>query len=103
MGIRFAVDDFGTGYSSLQHLHRLPVSTLKIDCSFIQQLCESSRSYSLVKSIIAMGHSLQMEVIAEGVEHEDQMQVLQDLECDCIQGFLLSQPSSPERIEALLI
>jgi diguanylate cyclase (GGDEF)-like protein/PAS domain S-box-containing protein len=102
MGIRFAVDDFGTGYSSLQHLHRLPVSTLKIDCSFIQQLCESSRSYSLVKSIIAMGHSLQMEVIAEGVEHEDQMQVLQDLDCDCIQGFLLSQPSSPEAVEVLL-
>jgi EAL domain-containing protein (putative c-di-GMP-specific phosphodiesterase class I) len=102
MGIRFAVDDFGTGYSSLQHLHRLPISTLKIDCSFIQQLCESSRSYSLVKSIIAMGHSLQMEVIAEGVEHEDQMQVLQELDCDCIQGFLLSQPSSPETVEALL-
>jgi EAL domain-containing protein (putative c-di-GMP-specific phosphodiesterase class I) len=102
MGIRFAVDDFGTGYSSLQHLHRLPVSTLKIDGSFIQQLCESSRSYSLVKSIIAMGHSLQMEVIAEGVEHEDQMQVLQDLDCDCIQGFLLSQPSSPVSVETLL-
>ncbi|HTF68222.1 MAG TPA: EAL domain-containing protein [Edaphobacter sp.] len=102
MGIRFAVDDFGTGYSSLQHLHRLPISTLKIDCSFIQLLCESSRSYSLVKSIIAMGHSLQMEVIAEGVEHEDQMQVLQDLDCDCIQGFLLSKPSSPETIEKLL-
>jgi diguanylate cyclase (GGDEF)-like protein/PAS domain S-box-containing protein len=102
MGIRFAVDDFGTGYSSLQHLHRLPISTLKIDGSFIQQLCESSRSYSLVKSIIAMGHSLQMEVIAEGVEHEDQMRVLQDLNCDCIQGFLLSRPSSPEAIEALL-
>jgi len=102
IGIRFAVDDFGTGYSSLQHLHRLPISTLKIDRSFIQQLCESSRSYSLVKSIIAMGHSLQMEVIAEGVEHEDQMQVLEALDCDCIQGFLLSQPSSPETVEALL-
>jgi diguanylate cyclase (GGDEF)-like protein/PAS domain S-box-containing protein len=99
MGIRFAVDDFGTGYSSLQHLHRLPISTLKIDRSFVHQLCESSRSYSLVKSIIAMGHSLQMEVIAEGVEHEDQMQVLRDLDCDCIQGFLLSRPSPPETIE----
>jgi EAL domain-containing protein (putative c-di-GMP-specific phosphodiesterase class I) len=102
MGIRFAVDDFGTGYSSLQHLHRLPILTLKIDRSFVQQLCESSRSYSLVKSIIAMGHSLQMEVIAEGVEHEDQMQVLRELDCDCIQGFLLSRPSPPETIEALL-
>src|SRR6185503_16361278 len=96
IGIRFAVDDFGTGYSSLQHLHRLPISTLKIDRSFIQQLCESSRSYSIVKSIIAMGHGLQMEVIAEGVEHEDQMRVLRELHCDCIQGFLLSYPSPPE-------
>lgn len=102
IGIRFAVDDFGTGYSSLQHLHRLPVSTLKIDCSFVQQLCESSRSFSIVKSIIAMGHSLQMEVIAEGVEHEDQMRVLKELGCDCIQGFLLSHPSPPETIEAIL-
>lgn len=102
IGIRFAVDDFGTGYSSLQHLHRLPVSTLKIDCSFVQQLCESSRSYSIVKSIIAMGHSLHMEVIAEGVEHEDQLRVLRELDCDCIQGFLLSHPSPPETIEALL-
>jgi diguanylate cyclase (GGDEF)-like protein len=102
IGIRFAVDDFGTGYSSLQHLHQLPISTLKIDCSFIRQLCQSSRSYSLVKSIIAMGHSLQMDVIAEGVEHEDQMRVLQELDCDFIQGFLLSQPSSPEEIEFLL-
>lgn len=102
MGIRFAVDDFGTGYSSLQHLHQLPISTLKIDSSFIRQLCESSRSYSIVKSIIAMAHSLQMEVIAEGVEHEDQMRILRDLDCDCIQGFLLSRPSPAETIGALL-
>lgn len=102
IGIRFAVDDFGTGYSSIQHLHRLPISTLKIDCSFIKQLCESSRSYSLVKSIIAMGHSLEMEVIAEGVEHEDQMRVLRELHCDCVQGFLLSRPSPPEAVATLL-
>jgi EAL domain-containing protein (putative c-di-GMP-specific phosphodiesterase class I) len=101
MGIRFAVDDFGTGYSSLQHLHRLPISALKIDRSLVHQLCESSRSYSLVKSIIAMGHSFQIEVIAEGVEHEDQMQVLRELDCDCIQGFLLSRPSPAETIEGL--
>jgi EAL domain-containing protein (putative c-di-GMP-specific phosphodiesterase class I) len=92
MGIRFAIDDFGTEYSSLQHLHRLPISSLKIDCSFIHQLCESSRSYSLVKSVIAMAHSLQMTVIAEGVEHEDQMRVLQTLDCDFIQGFLYRGP-----------
>ncbi len=102
MGIRFAVDDFGTGYSSLQHLHRLPISTLKIDRSFIQHLCESSRSYSIVKAMTAMGHSLQMQVIAEGVEQEDQMRILKELDCDGIQGFLLSRPSPPEVIDALL-
>lgn len=102
MGIRFALDDFGTGYSSLQHLQRLPISTLKIDRSFIQQLCESSRSYSIVKAIIAMGHGLQMQVIAEGVEREDQRSVLRELGCDCVQGFLMSRPSDPETIDALL-
>jgi diguanylate cyclase (GGDEF)-like protein/PAS domain S-box-containing protein len=102
IGIRFAVDDFGTGYSSLQHLQRLPISTLKIDRSFVQQLSESSRSYPIVKAIIAMGHSLQMEVIAEGVETEDQMQVLRKLGCKCVQGFLLSHPSPPDDIESIL-
>jgi diguanylate cyclase (GGDEF)-like protein/PAS domain S-box-containing protein len=102
LGIRFAVDDFGTGYSSLQHLNRLPISTLKIDRSFIQQLSDSSRSYPIVRAIIAMGHSLKMQIIAEGVESEDQMRILRELDCDCIQGFLLSRPSPPEAIEPLL-
>jgi diguanylate cyclase (GGDEF)-like protein len=102
MGIRFAVDDFGTGYASLQHLHRLPISTLKIDRSFIQRLCESSRSYPIVKAIIELAHSLKMQVIAEGVEDEDQMQRLRELKCDCIQGFLFSRPLPPEEIKVLL-
>jgi diguanylate cyclase (GGDEF)-like protein len=102
MGIRFALDDFGTGYASLQHLHWLPISTLKIDRSFVQRLCESSRSYPIVKAIIELAHSLKMQVIAEGVEDEDQMQLLRDLKCNCVQGFLLSHPSPPEEIEILL-
>jgi diguanylate cyclase (GGDEF)-like protein len=102
MGIRFAVDDFGTGYASLQHLHRLPISTLKIDRSFIQRLCESSRSYPIVKAIIELAHSLRMQVIAEGVEDEDQLLLLRKLKCDCIQGFLLSRPLPPEDIEDIL-
>ena len=102
MGIRFAVDDFGTGYSSLQHLNRLPISTLKIDCSFIQRLSQDSRSYRIVKAIIAMGHSLQMEIIAEGVEHEDQLRILNELGCDCIQGYLFSRPLMPEAVDTLL-
>jgi diguanylate cyclase (GGDEF)-like protein/PAS domain S-box-containing protein len=102
MGIRFAVDDFGTGYSSLQHLNRLPISTLKIDRSFVQQLSKASRSYPIVKAIIAMGHSLQMQIIAEGVEHEDELRLLNDLGCDGIQGYLLSRPLKPEAVDNFL-
>jgi EAL domain-containing protein (putative c-di-GMP-specific phosphodiesterase class I) len=103
MGICFAIDDFGTGYASLQHLHRLPVSTLKIDRSFIQRLCESSRSYPIVKAMIELAHGLKIQVIAEGVENEDQMQLLRELKCDCIQGFLLSRPLPPEEINVSLL
>ena len=102
MGIRFALDDFGTGYTALQHLHRLPISTLKIDRSFIQRLCESSRSHPIVKAIIELAHSLKIQVIAEGVEDEDQIQLLRELNCDCIQGFLLSRPLPPEEMKAFL-
>jgi diguanylate cyclase (GGDEF)-like protein/PAS domain S-box-containing protein len=102
MGIRFAVDDFGTGYSSLQHLHRLPISAFKIDRSFVQNLCETSRTYLIVKAIFAMGRSLKMEVIAEGVENEDQIRLLRQLHCNCVQGFLLSRPSPPDVIESIL-
>jgi EAL domain-containing protein (putative c-di-GMP-specific phosphodiesterase class I) len=102
MGIRFALDDFGTGFTALQHLHRLPISTLKIDRSFIQQLCESRRSHPIVKAIIELAHSLNIQVVAEGVEDEDQIQLLRKLDCDCMQGFLLSRPLPPEEIKALL-
>jgi diguanylate cyclase (GGDEF)-like protein len=102
IGIRFALDDFGTGYTALQHLHRLPMSTLKIDRSFIQRLCESSRSHPIVKAIIELAHSLKMQVIAEGVEDEDQIQLLRELNCDCMQGFLLSRPLPPEEINVFL-
>jgi len=103
MGVRFAVDNFGTGYSSLQHLLQLPVSTLKLDRAFIQQLSDSSRSYSIVKAVISMAHGLNMHVIAEGIEHEGQVKVLRELGCDGIQGFFLSRPASPETLEALLL
>lgn len=103
MGVRFAVDDFGTGYSSLQHLHRLPISTVKIDRSFVQRLCDSSSSYPIVKAIIAVGHSMKMEVIAEGVEHDEQKQILDRLGCDGMQGYLFAKPVSPEEIGRLLM
>jgi len=102
MGVRFAVDDFGTGYSSLQHLHRLPISAVKIDRSFVQRLCNSSSSYPIVKAIIAVGHSMKMEVIAEGVEHEEQKEILDRLGCDGMQGYLFAKPMSPEEISTAL-
>ncbi len=102
LGVRFAIDDFGTGYSSLLQLQRLPVSTLKIDQSFVRQLTEASRSYPIVKAMISMGHSLQMEIIAEGVETEDQMRLLEKLHCDWMQGFLIARPGPPEVVEASL-
>lgn len=102
IGIRFAVDDFGVGYSSLEHLHRLPISTLKIDRSFVQRLCDPAGSYPIVQAIIAMGHSLDMEVISEGVESEQQRTVLEQLGCDALQGFLFSRPASAQAITDLL-
>ncbi len=102
MGVRFAVDDFGTGFSSLQHLHRLPISAVKIDRSFVQRLCDSSSSYPIVKAIIAVGHSMKMEVIAEGVELEEQKVILDRLGCDGMQGYLFAKPVSPEEIARAL-
>jgi diguanylate cyclase (GGDEF)-like protein/PAS domain S-box-containing protein len=102
MGILFAVDDFGTGYSSLRHLYQLPISTVKIDRCFVQRLCESSRSYPIVAAIIAMGHSLNMQVLAEGVEEQEQVDTLRGLGCDGLQGFLLARPRPPADVEKLL-
>ncbi|MGC9198941.1 MAG: putative bifunctional diguanylate cyclase/phosphodiesterase [Acidobacteriaceae bacterium] len=102
-GVRFTVDDFGTGYSSLQHLHRLPISTVKIDRTFVDRLCDSNSSYPIVKAIVAVGHSMKMEVVAEGVEQEEQKRILSVLGCDGLQGFLLSRPAAPEEIAGTLL
>lgn len=92
VGIRIAIDDFGTGYSSLAYLRRLPINELKIDRSFIMELDKGGESFAIVKAIVALGHSLGMEVVAEGVETESQLRKLAELECDRIQGFLLGRP-----------
>lgn len=98
-GVRIALDDFGTGYSSLSYLQRLPVATLKIDRSFINALTVDqgeSRSEALVKAIIAMAHSLSIEVVAEGVETPAQRAQLERFGCDIIQGYLISRPLAAE-------
>jgi diguanylate cyclase (GGDEF)-like protein/PAS domain S-box-containing protein len=104
LGVSISIDDFGTGYCSLNYLRRFPVNTLKIDKSFIQDLSNSSNNTeALVSTIISLAHSLDMTVIAEGVEKEEQMNLLQKLHCQEIQGYLFSPPVNPENFENFLL
>lgn len=91
-GVQIAMDDFGTGYSSLSYLRRLPVNTLKIDRSFIRQIPHASSDCELTRAIIAMGRSLNLRVVAEGVETGEQLKYLHESGCDGVQGFLLGRP-----------
>jgi diguanylate cyclase (GGDEF)-like protein len=102
-GIRISIDDFGTGYSSLGRLRQLTLDTLKIDRLFVDGLVSSEADSTVVEHIIAMAHTLGMTVVAEGVETELQLQALRALNCDQIQGFLLSKPLDQQTAEALLL
>ncbi len=100
LGLILALDDFGTGFSSLSYLHQYPFDIIKIDKSFIQSLVGESHGRSLAIAIIAMGKSLGMEVIAEGVEHLDQANFLLARGCHNAQGFLYGHPMSAEAFRA---
>ena len=102
LGIGIAIDDFGTGYSSLAYLVRLPVETLKIDRSFISAMLEDPGVMTLVSTMISLAHSLRLIVVAEGVEQEEQANILRLLRCDQMQGFLISKPLSFDDITAYL-
>ncbi len=102
MGVHFAVDDFGTGYSSLQHLHQLPIQTLKIDRSFVERVCEPDGTSTLVQAILSLAHSLGLQVVAEGVEREEQAEALTKMNCDVLQGFLFARPQPADAIPALM-
>ncbi|MCD8510082.1 MAG: EAL domain-containing protein [Bacillus sp. (in: Bacteria)] len=97
-GIHIAIDDFGTGYSSLAMLKQLPITSVKIDKSFIRDMGTDKDDAAIVKAIIAMAHSLELSVTAEGVETEEQRKILSNEKCDFMQGYLLSKPLSKELV-----
>jgi diguanylate cyclase (GGDEF)-like protein/PAS domain S-box-containing protein len=102
LGVRLAIDDFGTGYSSLSYLRRFPFDILKIDRSFVSCLQESSDAVAIVHSLMELGLALKLEIIAEGVELESQLRLLEADNCDTAQGYLFARPLPPKQLEAFL-
>lgn len=102
LGVRLTTDDFGTGYSSLSYLHKFPIDRLKIDRSFVWNMASSSKNLEIVRTILMLAKGLSMEVVAEGIETQEQLSMLLDLECQFGQGFLFSLPLSAEQATALL-
>ncbi len=101
-GVRISMDDFGTGYSSLNYLKRFPIDRIKLDQSFVRDLPSDKDDAAIAMAVIAMGRSLELEVIAEGVETEEQLAFLKGHQCDQLQGFLLSKPLAPRDFDRFL-
>ena len=105
-GIKIALDDFGTGYASLSNLSKLPVNLLKIDKSFIEDLAvqnnaEEGSAEAFISAIISMGHTLGLEVISEGVEAQNQLDILREKKCDLVQGFIWGTPLEISEVRKL--
>lgn len=102
IGVRISLDDFGTGYSSLNYLTNMPINTLKIDKTFVDNISNSKKDSCIADAIIRLAHSIDLEVIAEGVEDNDQLTVLKNKKCDIIQGYIFSKPLLPSALITLL-
>jgi EAL domain-containing protein (putative c-di-GMP-specific phosphodiesterase class I) len=102
MGVGIVLDDFGTGYSSLSHLRGLPINRVKIDRSFVSDVCEDKQSAALAGAIVVLAHSLQIKVVAEGVETHEQANFLREVGCDELQGYLMSRAVSASDFERFL-
>jgi EAL domain-containing protein (putative c-di-GMP-specific phosphodiesterase class I) len=102
LGVRLSIDDFGTGYSSLKHLHRFSVDTLKIDQYFVGNMEADERNLNIVRTIVSLAHNLQMEVVAEGAETSEQLNLLNGMTCDCAQGHIFAKPMESSAVEAFL-
>ncbi|MBS4099020.1 MAG: EAL domain-containing protein [Sulfuricella sp.] len=102
MGVRLAIDDFVIGYSSLQHLKRFPIDNLKLDSHFTQGVATDAGDQVIAAAIIAMGHSMKLDVIAKGVETQQQLEFFQNNGCDLAQGFFINRPLSPEHVATMI-
>jgi diguanylate cyclase (GGDEF)-like protein len=103
LNLQLSIDDFGTGFSSFNYLHRFPMDTLKVDKSFVSQMDESEKNIEIVSTIIMLGHKLNMDVVAEGIETESQMQKLRQLGCNYGQGYFFAKPLSSEDATQFLL
>lgn len=101
LGIDIAIDDFGTGYSSLSYLRRFPINKLKIDRSFVRDICSDEDDAKMIASIITLGQSLNLQIVAEGVETDEQMEFLRAHNCDQVQGYYISRPIAAEKFAQL--
>lgn len=99
LGVKVSIDDFGTGYSSLSYLRNLPIDTLKIDQSFINNLHDDPSDIAIVKAIITMGQGLSVKIVAEGVETHEQLNLLRDLDCHYAQGYYIQKPLDIDAFE----
>ena len=101
-GVTFAIDDFGTGYSSLSRLHELPIRALKIDRSFVENLDVNSGTRTIIQAVIQMARSLDLQVVAEGIEQPAQLATLKELGCDLFQGYLLAPPLTADAVAMIV-